>query len=241
MALGVQRHPETVLSAPGLRGRAFTMVDVLVTMAVIAVLLSLLMPTLSSVRETARQVVCRSNTRQVGIGLTTFAGDHEDRLPHSVFIEQANTPWETVQLRKLPESGWDGLGLLYSEEYTPAPLVFYCPSHRGDHRYLNYEDAWGGDVGLIVGNFQYRGRAPVPHGPPTDRLSVMSPNTTLIADGFRSQIDFNHQIGANRFRADISVGWFSDRGGSVVAQLPKDGVSAPPSNYTEGIWEELDK
>jgi type II secretory pathway pseudopilin PulG len=258
MALGVQRHPETISAVPARRvrrafTRAFTMIDVLVTMAVIAVLMSILMPTLSSVRETARQVVCRSNVRQMGMGLTQFAEGHADRLPHSVFTEGTGTnykPWDTMTLRIAPGSGWDGLGFLYSDEFTPAPLVFYCPSHKGENPYIAFEDAWGSDQGLIVGNFQYRGRAPAAGLPlsdanRTDRLSAMASNVTLIADGFRAQTDFNHEMGAatfgaNLFRADSSVGWFTDRPGSAIAQIPKDTTSTPASGDYDQVWQELD-
>jgi len=258
MALGVQRHPETISAmpasaVPARAGRAFTMIDVLVTMAVIAVLMSILMPTLSSVRETARQVVCRSNVRQMGIGLTQFAQDHADHLPRSVFTDDTTPgnykPWETMKLRVVPGSAWDGLGYLYSEEYTPAPLVFYCPSHKGEHPYVVYEDAWGSDQGLIIGNYQYRGRAPaagVPATPGnrTDRLSAMSANITLIADGFRTQSDFNHELGAgsfgaNLFRADSSVAWFTEHSSGAIADIPKD-TTAAPSEYDQ-VWQELDR
>jgi len=227
-------------------------VDVLVTMAVIAVLLSLLAPSLSSIRETARQVVCRSNIRQIGIGLTQFAAEHGDRLPHSVYVPEGPTnfkPWETMTLRIELGSVWDGLGLLYSEEYTTAAQVFYCPSHKGGNRYLVYEDAWASDTGLLIGNFQYRGRVQLvpaqPNSNGTDRLSAMRSGTTLLADGFRTQDDFNHEVGANLFRADSSVAWFSDRGNGFASQfssLPKDGTAGlPTGNLVELLWQSLDR
>ncbi|MEX2217527.1 MAG: type II secretion system protein [Phycisphaerales bacterium] len=226
--------------------RGFTLIDVLVTLAVISVLLSILMPSLSSVRETARQVVCRSNVRQVGIGLVLYAEAYQDRVPYSGFLEGPNpTPHETVILRRVAPDSWDGAGHLY-DDYMAAPQVFYCPSHRGSHPYRAYADAWMLGAGLIVGNFQYRGKAPIDGGATTaltSRLGAMRPGTTLLVDGFRTAVEFNHGVGANRFRADASVSWFGDRvNGGIVSLLPKDdqsGIVSP--QVVEDIWEELDR
>jgi prepilin-type N-terminal cleavage/methylation domain-containing protein len=247
MTLGVSEHRGGVRGLPQAARRGFSLTDVLVTMAVISVLLSILMPSLSSIRETARQVICRSNSRQLGIGITQYAADHEDHVPRSVFVPDGPTnfkPWETMKLRIDPNSAWDGLGRLYSDEYSPAPLVFYCPSHKGDNRYQVYADAWASETGQIIGNYQYRARAPadgVPANILTDRLAAMRPGTTLIADGFRTQADFNHQIGANVFRADTSVAWFSDRNREVVDQLPKDTITPPQTLSFQQVWSELDR
>ena len=137
------------------------------------------------------------------------------------------------------------LGHLFEEEYTSAAQVFHCPSHTGDHRYAVYAPSWASEAGLLVGNFQYRGRAQILHGASTDRLSGMPAGTTLIADGFRTQSDFNHQVGANLFRADSSVSWFSDRNGSFstrFSELPKDTASSPPNaSLVQLLWQALDR
>lgn len=65
---------------------AFTLVDVIVTMAVVALLIGLLMPGLASVRETSRRVVCASSLRQIGFGLTLYADMNHDYLPSSAFL-----------------------------------------------------------------------------------------------------------------------------------------------------------
>ncbi len=58
------------------RNSAFTLVELLVVVAIIGILASLLLPALVRARESARKAQCTSNLRQFGIGLTTFA-DHD--------------------------------------------------------------------------------------------------------------------------------------------------------------------
>ena len=59
--------------------RAFTLVEVVVVVAIIAVLAGVLLPTLSGAREAARAGVCASNVRQLVIALDAYATDHAER------------------------------------------------------------------------------------------------------------------------------------------------------------------
>lgn len=56
-------------------GVAFTLIEMLLVIAIVALLLSVLLPALSSARRTARTVVCSANMRQMGIASQTYSGD----------------------------------------------------------------------------------------------------------------------------------------------------------------------
>jgi prepilin-type N-terminal cleavage/methylation domain-containing protein len=59
------------------RLRAFTLIELLVVIAIIALLMAIIMPALSKARESAREVTCRSNLRNVGLGITLFLQDND--------------------------------------------------------------------------------------------------------------------------------------------------------------------
>jgi type II secretory pathway pseudopilin PulG len=223
----------------------FTIVDVLVSMAVVAILIGLLTPTMWSVRETARRVICGSNIRQLGIGIALFADDNRDRLPPSQFVNQkgnAEKPQEMLRLRVdknvdgVSHSAWDGLGHLYHGGYLPEGHIFYCPSHAGANTFSNFAYQWREQIGSIMGNYQFRGSGPKA----TLFLSRIDPSSTaLVADGLRTKADFNHKIGGNVLRADLSVFWFRDSAGRVVSALPAF-EGEVDKDSTEEAWKMLD-
>jgi prepilin-type N-terminal cleavage/methylation domain-containing protein len=60
---------------------AFTLIELMVVIAVIGILAALLLPTLGKVKHKAQAVECLSNLRQLQVGWTQFISDHEDDLP----------------------------------------------------------------------------------------------------------------------------------------------------------------
>lgn len=71
--------------------RAFTLVELLVVVAIIATLIGVLLPALSGARESARATQCGSNLRQIGVGLAAYIAEHRDRLPQ-VRVNDAGDP-----------------------------------------------------------------------------------------------------------------------------------------------------
>ena len=66
------------------RRPAFSLLELLVVLAVVAVLLGLLLPALTGARDAAKAVACLSNLRQVGVATEAYTEDHADHLPYAV-------------------------------------------------------------------------------------------------------------------------------------------------------------
>ena len=60
---------------------AFTLIELLVVVAIISMLIAILLPSLSRAREQTKAVICLSNLRALGQGVTAFASEEKGRLP----------------------------------------------------------------------------------------------------------------------------------------------------------------
>lgn len=209
-------------------------------MAVIAVLIGLLMPSLASIRETARRVVCASNVRQHGLGIAMYADDSNGFLIPSKYGNAARNGEYSPQMMTVlrtsdTPAAWDGLGHLFKLEYLEAPGVFYCPSHRGEKRLNAYNPVWNASWGEIQGNYQFRGTI-------GERLDLISDGRAIVTDGLRTQLDYSHGVGSNVLKADFGVGWFKDDAGRVAATLPtveeRDGAVA--ASRVDQAWHLID-
>jgi prepilin-type N-terminal cleavage/methylation domain-containing protein/prepilin-type processing-associated H-X9-DG protein len=83
---GVSAHRPIVhadFTRPGFTRRrsAFTLVELLVVIGIIAVLIAILLPALNKARESARAVQCLSNIRQLAMATVMFAGEHRGQMP----------------------------------------------------------------------------------------------------------------------------------------------------------------
>lgn len=232
-------------SAPRADARGFTLTDVLVSIAVVTLLITILLPALGKVHEASQRVVCASNLRQVGLGVHMYANDYDMWLPPSSFATGAGANLGTDPLylkidgrtRGGLGSVWDGLGYLYSQDYLSDPRVYYCPSHTGSNEFETYVSQFSGATGDIIANYQYRGEGPEGQ----QRLDLIVDTAALVSDGFREASDINHMSGMNVLRAGMSVNWFQDELGSfydMALLMGEDGNDDGP-NWDDG-WSILD-
>lgn len=70
--------------------RAFTLVELLVVIGIIAVLIGILLPSLSSARESSKAVACRSNLKQILTATFSYATAHKDSLPYGFTWNRIN-------------------------------------------------------------------------------------------------------------------------------------------------------
>ena len=71
--------------------RAFTLIELLMVIAIIAILAALLLPVISKGKLRARQAQCASNLKQIGVAFHGFAHDHNSRFPMQVRTNEGGT------------------------------------------------------------------------------------------------------------------------------------------------------
>lgn len=104
--------------------QGFTLVELLVVISIIAVLLSILMPSLNKVRGQATSVACLNNLRQLSLGFMMYVQSNNNKGPQSLFgyYESGYIPW-TEQI--LPYMG-DSKYRSNPEKYMQK--VMFCPA-----------------------------------------------------------------------------------------------------------------
>ena len=126
----MQRHSFNRASRSG----GFTLIELLVVIAIIALLIGILLPSLSGARDSARSVKCLASMRTLGISFGFYSDDNNDMLPrskHSVGFSGELT-WAPQLFEYLTSQPFDGQSDLWqSRSWWNATNEFYrCPHDR---------------------------------------------------------------------------------------------------------------
>jgi prepilin-type N-terminal cleavage/methylation domain-containing protein len=116
----------------------FTLIEVLVVVAIIALLVAVLLPSLARAREQSRAAVCLSHLKQQGVGLSAYSAGNRAMLPWAGSFRFTLMEGKYYLGYSAPEMhNWASvnIGLLYPKYIGGNPELFYCPNNKAIERY----------------------------------------------------------------------------------------------------------
>lgn len=180
----------------------FTLIELLIVIAIIAILAAMLMPALRSAREQSKAIACLNNLKQTGVCLSLYATDFNGWLPITC-DPVTGKPWSTI---------------LYDQGYIQsAKNILVCPS-ASPWKYTDQGKTygiWAYDYNYrirIWGNFTHPGNLPYTAGGPSQHIVAAD---SICNAGVSSQMyhiygwistqrffDLRHNSKCNAFFAD---------------------------------------
>jgi prepilin-type N-terminal cleavage/methylation domain-containing protein/prepilin-type processing-associated H-X9-DG protein len=138
---------------------AFTLIELLTVIAILATLAALLVPVFAQTKRSGLQTVCQSQLRQIGAATLGYCNDYHDRFPVAFDTEkrllQDWMPEPSIEAeiarQRFTVPTWPSL----LRAYGMSPIMLHCPEDDGriglhtDSQLLGYEVGRGDQIGPI--------------------------------------------------------------------------------------------
>ena len=111
---------------------AFTLIHLLVLIAIVALLIALLVPEIERLREQSNMALCKDNLRKIGSAISQYTHISGGDLPVSPTVENPHT---------------ELLSSLAAAKLTTDPKIYYCPSQRNPSLTFSNQNFSSGIIG----------------------------------------------------------------------------------------------
>jgi prepilin-type N-terminal cleavage/methylation domain-containing protein/prepilin-type processing-associated H-X9-DG protein len=224
--------------------RAFTLVELLVVIAIIALLISILAPSLQSAKDLVKQAICLTNVRSIAIGINLYAEANRGSVPPHYMgggLPAAVYYTFCAFKRGEPIDPNDGLiggtgtarrsfAWVYTVRAVTEPSLFYCPSSPvAFGQYKTYPRPWGSVVPLwdiIKTNFIRTSYMYNPNVNNTATAYTVGPQIGTFDNEHAIALDlltrlgyFSHTTGGYRWNAGFADGHAAPKSSGKINQL----------------------
>jgi prepilin-type N-terminal cleavage/methylation domain-containing protein len=131
-------------SNPLFARRAFTLIELLVVVSIIALLIAIMLPSMSRAQEAARRAVCGSQLHQQSVATVAYATSNLRYYPPPV----TSGHWPDGDMVQDDGHSAAGQAVLFEIKYLVTPQIMYCPSHvKGGEpwgKLFTLKDGWRG-------------------------------------------------------------------------------------------------
>ncbi|NOS68487.1 MAG: prepilin-type N-terminal cleavage/methylation domain-containing protein [Verrucomicrobia bacterium] len=227
----------------GHRGRAFTMIEMLCVIGIIAILAALLLPALNQGKSGAKRIQCVGNLKQAGIAFHSFAHDHRGRFPMQL-------PTRDGGSEEFVKSGYRVGGEFYfsfrhfqslSNELV-SPKILVCPADSARWPAVNFAKFDNVNLSYFVGVNAEQGNVNSILSGDRNLSNERGNNPTILQPGPGSSIRWTrelHEFKGNLLYADgrveevNSLRFLQNKKGDEALFLPstnQPGAAAFPGN-----------